>query len=70
MFAMNRSQKMVYCRDIYESEGRMRSTVMSPPDLLTGVVQGKNQQEKILHLLLENMSASPQEFQLPFDNNS
>lgn len=49
VFAMNHSQKMVYCRDIYESEGRMRSTRMSPPDLLTGVVQGKNQREKILH---------------------
>lgn len=35
---------------------------MSPPDLLTEVVQGKNQQEKILHLLLEKMSAPPREF--------
>lgn len=69
VFEINHSQKMVYCRDIYEREGRIRSSCMSPPDLLTEVVQGKNQQEKILHLLLENMSASPWEFQLPFDNN-
>lgn len=65
VFAMNHSQKMVYCRDIYESEARMRST----PDLLTEVVQGRNQQERILHLLLEKMSVPPQEFQLPFDND-
>lgn len=49
VFAMNHSQNMVYCRDIYESEGRMRSTHMNPPDLLTEVVQGRNQREKILH---------------------